>query len=142
MKYGESACVWADEAERRFAHSQSSEHRRLKRDGLVLFRELLTPADSDVLLCTDLHGENILAAQRESWLMIDPKPYLGDRGYDPIQHMLNCEERLHNDPLGFIRRMTELLDLEVDRVRLWLLARCVQESAGEPSLIEVAYRLE
>jgi streptomycin 6-kinase len=139
----QSVCeTWADEAERKFARANSTAYRRLQRDGLALFRELSTPADSDVLLCTDLHGENILAAQRESWLMIDPKPYLGDPAYDPIQHMLNCERRLHNDPIDFVRRMADILELDAERVRLWLFARCVQESAGEPGLIDVAYRLE
>lgn len=53
-----------------------------------------------MLLCTDLHGDNILAAQRESWLAIDPKPYLGDPAYDTLQHMLNCEGRLAAHPAG------------------------------------------
>jgi hypothetical protein len=51
-----------------------------------------------VLLCTDLHGDNILAAQRELWLVIDPKPYVGDPAYDLLQHMLNCEDRLAAAP--------------------------------------------
>lgn len=51
-------------------------------------------ADSQVLLCTYRHGVNVLAAQRAPWLMIDPKPYLGDPAYDVLQRMLNCEDRL------------------------------------------------
>jgi streptomycin 6-kinase len=43
-----------------------------------------------VLLCTDLHAENVLAAEREPWLAIDPKPCIGDPAFDAIQHMLNC----------------------------------------------------
>jgi streptomycin 6-kinase len=40
-----------------------------------------------VLLCTDLHADNILAALRAPWLVIDPKPYAGDPAYDVRQHM-------------------------------------------------------
>ncbi len=84
---------------------------------------------------------NVLAARREPWLVIDPKPYLGDRTYDPLQHMLNCEERLVANPMGFARRMAGLLDLNAERLRLWLFARCVQESFNQPILSDVAARL-
>ena len=35
-----------------------------------------------VLLVTDLHAGNVLAAEREPWLVIDPKPYVGDPAYE------------------------------------------------------------
>jgi streptomycin 6-kinase len=94
-----------------------------------------------VLLCTDLHHDNVLAAAREPWLAIDPKPYVGDPAYDTLQHMLNFPGRLAADPAGLARRMAGLLDLDADRVRLWLFARCVQESVCEPNLRTVAVRL-
>ncbi len=50
-----------------------------------------------MLLCTDLHPDNVLAAEREPWLAIDPKPYVGDPTYDPLQHMLNFPDRLAGD---------------------------------------------
>ena len=43
-----------------------------------------------MLLCTDPHAENVLAAEREPWLAMDPKPCIGDPAFDAIQHMLNC----------------------------------------------------
>ena len=110
----------------------------LARAGIALFRELPATAGTRVLLCTDLHAGNVLAAAREPWLVIDPKPHVGDAAYDPLQHLLNCEERLHADPRGLARRMASLLDLDPDRVLSWLFARCVQESAEWPALAEVA----
>lgn len=110
------------------------------RAGLALLRELPRDATEQVLLCTDLHGENVLAASREPWLMIDPKPYIGDPAYDVVQHMLNAD-RLRGDPLGLARRMAGLLDLDAERVRLWLFARCVQQSATWPELVAPAARL-
>jgi streptomycin 6-kinase len=113
----------------------------LARAGIALFRDLPATAAAQVLLCTDLHAGNVLGAEREPWLVIDPKPYVGDPAYDPLQHMLNCGERLQSDPRGLARRMASLLDLAPDRVLLWLFARCVQESPDWPSLAEVARRI-
>ena len=109
--------------------------------GISLFRSLPTTADREVLLCTDLHAGNVLAAQREPWLVIDPKPYVGDPTYDVVQHMLNCAERLHDDPFALITRLAGMLDLDAERVRLWTFARCVQESPEWPNLADVARRL-
>jgi streptomycin 6-kinase len=92
-------------------------------------------------LCTDLHAGNILAADREPWLVIDPKPYLGDPTYDAVQHLLNCHQRLITDPADLARRMADLAQLDPDRLVQWLLARCVQESLDQPALREVAARL-
>lgn len=70
--------------------------------------------------------------------MIDPKPFVGDPAYDPVQHVLNCDERLSADPLGLARRMVELLDLDAERVRLWLFARCAQESVHDLTTRDLA----
>jgi streptomycin 6-kinase len=113
----------------------------LARAGIELFRQLPRTAGRAVLLSTDLHHENVLAAAREPWLAIDPKPYTGDPAYDPVQHMLNFPGRLAADPAGFAHRMAGLAGLDPDRVRHWLFARCVQESVGEPELRPVAVRL-
>ncbi len=99
----------------------------LVREGLRLFQELPLNAPSEVLLATDLHAGNVLAAQRELWLVIDPKPFIGDPAYDATQHLLNCRARLHRDPAGTIRRFADLLDVDSDRVRLWTLARAAAE---------------
>jgi streptomycin 6-kinase len=129
---------WADSFEQRAAAGQLCLDPGLARAGIALFRELPATATSQVLLCTDLHAGNVLAAAREPWLVIDPKPYVGDPAYDPLQHMLNCDERLRSDPHGLARRMAGLLGLDPGRVLLWLFARCVQESPEWPSLAVVA----
>lgn len=109
----------------------------LARAGAALFRELPTTADRQVVLCTDLHGDNILSAQREPWLVVDPKPHVGDPTYDALQHMLN-RERLDHNPADLVRRMADLLDLDRDRLARWLFARCVVESIHNPILRQVA----
>ncbi len=87
-----------------------------------------------MLLATDLHAGNVLRAEREPWLVIDPKPFIGDPAYDATQHLLNCEARLRSDPDRTIRRFSELLDLDYERVRLWTFARvAVQAGNGRQS---------
>jgi streptomycin 6-kinase len=82
--------TWADEFERKDPAASAPKRvldPGLARDGIALFRTLPATAEREVLLCTDLHAGNVLAARRKPWLVIDPKPHLGDPTYDPLQHM-------------------------------------------------------
>lgn len=110
----------------------------LGRAGVELFRTLPATAEREVLLATDLHAGNVLSAQRGPWLVIDPKPWVGDPAYDPLQHMLNHPDRLGADPVALSDRMAELCGLSPERLRLWLFARTVVESAERPALADVA----
>src|SRR5687768_14739265 len=47
-----------------------------------LFAELLASADAPVLLHGDLHHFNILSAEREPWLALDPKGLVGEPAYE------------------------------------------------------------
>ncbi len=133
---------WADEFEQRMSTAQQPPvDPGLARAGIELFRALPATASRHVLLCTDLHAGNVLAAQREPWLVIDPKPYVGDPTYDPLQHLLNCDERLRADPKGLAHRMADLVDVDRERLLLWLFARCIQESLEWPPLAEVARQI-
>ena len=100
------------------------------REGLRLFTELPRSAPVEVLLATDLHAGNVVRAQREPWLVIDPKPFLGDAAYDATQHLLNCEARLRSDPDRTIRHFADLLSVDHERVRLWTFARAAAPWAG------------
>ncbi|MDP9234803.1 MAG: aminoglycoside phosphotransferase family protein [Actinomycetota bacterium] len=132
---------WADEFEAKLAAGRGRLDPGLARAGIELFRSLPATAERNVLLCTDLHAENVLAAEREPWLVIDPKPYVGDPTYDALQHMLNCDGRLRSDPHALALRMAGLLGLDPERLLLWLFARCVQESPDWPGLADVARRI-
>jgi streptomycin 6-kinase len=132
--------AWADSFDRDLADDRVTLDAGLARTGIDLFRSLPRSADRRVVLGTDLHAGNVLAAEREPWLVIDPKPYVGDPTYDVLQHCLNCE-RLHTDPIALVRRMAALCDLDPERLRLWLFARCVQQSPDWPAITEVARQL-
>jgi streptomycin 6-kinase len=119
---------WADHAEARLAIDPGGLDAGLAREGLALFRELSRPTPSDVLLFTDLHAGNVLSGERRPWLLIDPKPYVGDPHYDVLQHLLNCSGSLQTDPVGLLTEVADLAGLDAGRIRHWLWARCVQES--------------
>jgi streptomycin 6-kinase len=99
----------------------------LVREGLRLLQELPRTAPIEVLLATDLHAGNVLRAQREPWLVIDPKPFVGDPAYDVTQHLFNCRARLHSNPDETMLRLADLLGLATERVRLWTFARAAAE---------------
>ena len=101
--------------------------RGLVLEGLRLFEELPRTATAEALLATDLHAGNVLQSKREPWIVIDPKPFVGDPAYDATQHLFNCEERLLADLDGTIGRMADLLQLDCERIRLWAFARAAAE---------------
>ena len=116
----------------------------LVRQGLDLLEELPGTAPSQTLLVTDLHAGNVLRAEREPWLVIDPKPFIGDPAYDATQHLLNHRERLRKDWKGTVRRFAGLLGVDEERVRLWLLARVAAEPRqdwNDAELTDLATRL-
>ena len=113
----------------------------LVREGLRLFEELPRNAPTQVLLATDLHAGNVLRAEREPWLVIDPKPFVGDPSYDATQHLFNCPARLRSDPDGTIRSFADLLGVSHERLRLWVFARAAaspRSDWNDSFLIELA----
>ena len=132
---------WAAAAERRTASGAAALDPGLVRAGLLLFRALPASAPRQVVLCTDLHAGNVLAAR--------PRAVAGDRPQAAcrrphlrrVQHLLNCPGRLTPTRVGWRRRMADLLDLDRERLALWLFARCVQEAPEWPELAAVAHAL-
>lgn len=96
-----------------------------------LFAELIDSMDEPVLLHGDLHHHNILAAQRQPWLALDPKGVAGEPAYE-------VGALLRNPMLGILdapdvraimaRRVDQLAEaLGLDRKRLvgWGVAQAV-----------------
>ena len=116
----------------------------LVREGLQILQALGKPAPADILLATDLHAGNVLRSQREPWLVIDPKPFVGDPAYDVVQHLHNCEARLHADPRGMVKRLSELVEVDMERLQLWTFARAAADPRpewGNPLWMDIARRL-
>lgn len=72
----------------------------------------------------DLHPGNVLAATREPWLVIDPKPLVGERELDAVGLLRNAAR----DGAGEVRRWLDALaELGLDRGRMreWGLAHAL-----------------
>ncbi|MFF8959392.1 aminoglycoside phosphotransferase family protein [Streptomyces sp. NPDC014894] len=99
--------------------------RRLLLDCAAAVREV-ADEPGDRLLHWDLHYGNVLAAEREPWLAIDPKPLAGDPGFDLFPALVN-----RYDPAETLWRfdlMTETLGLDRERSRAWTLGRVLQNA--------------
>ncbi|MEU3738288.1 MULTISPECIES: aminoglycoside phosphotransferase family protein [unclassified Streptomyces] len=83
----------------------------------------------DRLLHWDLHFENVLAAEREPWLAIDPKPLAGDPGFDLWPALNNRFDT--DDVLWRFDAMSEVLGLDRERARAWTLGRVLQNALWE-----------
>lgn len=79
-----------------------------------------------VLLHQDLHGDNILAAQREPWLAIDPKPLIGEREFG-VSPVIRSAELGHTkqDLVYRLDRLTDELGLDRERSRLWAFGHAI-----------------
>jgi streptomycin 6-kinase len=104
--------------------------RRLVEQTLSLARDLVAdPASTGVIIHGDLHYENVLAGDREPWLVIDPKPMSGDPHYELAPMLLNRFEELAGDVrTGVRRRFHTLVDtagLDEERARGWVVVRTV-----------------
>ncbi|MGX2995500.1 aminoglycoside phosphotransferase family protein [Streptomyces sp. JNUCC 64] len=88
-------------------------------------REVL-PEPGDRLLHWDLHFENVLGADREPWLAIDPNPLVGDPGFDIMPALDNRYE--DDEVLWRFDLLVERLGLERGSAARWTLARALQNS--------------
>ncbi|MBF8185812.1 hydroxyurea phosphotransferase [Nonomuraea sp. K274] len=111
----------------------------------------LVAEPGDRLLHWDLHYDNVLAADREPWLGIDPKPLAGDPGFDLMPALHNRWEEIvaSGDVTRAVLRRFDLmvdgLGLDPRRAAGWTLGRVLQnclwdveDGASELSEIQLA----
>ncbi|HET6987613.1 MAG TPA: aminoglycoside phosphotransferase family protein [Kribbella sp.] len=90
---------------------------------------VVDPATDGRLIHTDLHYENMLAAEREPWLVIDPKPLSGDPHFEVAPLIWNrWDEVVASGDLRFAVRQRfytaiDAAGLDEDRARDWVIVR-------------------
>jgi streptomycin 6-kinase len=93
----------------------------------------------DVVLHQDLHGGNVLL-NKGNWVVIDPKPIVGERAFDLASYIRDRRDELMDDEGAqetVRRRLNGLcsgLNVDVERARGWALAHALAwgfESDGE-----------
>jgi len=120
------AAWWADSLEETWERFDRPFERRLLDAALEALLQLPRTQGSQVLLHQDLHGDNVLAAQRELWLAIDPKPLVGEREFG-VAPIVRSRELGHSkrDVLSRFDRLTAELGLDRERARGWTIAQTI-----------------
>ena len=138
----EEAARWADELPGTWERAGRPFERRLV-DRAVRSLQALPGGDDPVLLHQDLHADNVLAAMREPWLAIDPKPLAGDRAFSAAP-IVRSYELGHSPELveHRLRRLCGELGLDEERAREWAfgqtLAWAFQDDEVLPNHVETA----
>jgi len=98
-------------------------------------RELAGTQQDPVLCHQDLQGSNVLRAQRESWLAIDPKPLVGEPAFDVASLLRDRRWEIRRAVIE--RRLALLsgeLGLERDRMRAWGIVHALHWGVGPDKL--------
>lgn len=106
--------------------------RRMVQQTLSLGRDLVAdPGSVGTMVHGDLHYGNVLAADREPWLVIDPKPMSGDPHFEPAPMLWNRWDEVvaGGDVRASVRRrfhaLVDTAELDEDRARDWVVVRAV-----------------
>jgi streptomycin 6-kinase len=107
--------------------------RRLVEQASSLGRDFVSdPASVGTMIHGDLHYENVLAADRQPWLAIDPKPMSGDPHYEVAPLLWNRWEELAGDVRGGVRRrfhaVVDAAGLDEERARDWVVVRMMHNA--------------
>jgi streptomycin 6-kinase len=97
---------------------------------LRLARELASSQGELVLTHQDLHGDNVISAQREPWLVIDPKPLAAEREFQAAPILRSGE--LGHTKKQMLYRLDRLTELGLDRERMiaWTIVQTTAWSEG------------
>jgi streptomycin 6-kinase len=120
----DEAAHWTGSLQANWERAGRPFERALLQAGLAAIRELAPTQGEPVLLHQDLHAGNVLGAEREPWLVIDPKPLAGEREFALAPIVRGAE--LGGSPRDVLRRLDRLsaeLGLDRERARGWALAQ-------------------
>jgi streptomycin 6-kinase len=132
------AGAWADGLPSTWEQAGRPFERRLVDAALDLLRELPGSATAaPVLVHQDMHGQNVLRAEREPWLVIDPKPLAAEPAFAgaPIVRS-NVLGHSHGDVWRRVDAVADGIDVDADRVAAWALAQTVAWSFHEGRVVD------
>jgi streptomycin 6-kinase len=120
----DEAAWWVSYLERHWESSGRPYERQLLDAAVEVLTDLSPTQGEQVLLHQDLHAENVLAADREPWLVIDPKPLSGEREFS-VAPIVRGGELGHTkaDVLHRFDRLTSELGLDRERARGWTIGQ-------------------
>ena len=95
-----------------------------------------SPAGPELLINRDAHLGNVLRCQREPWLLIDPKPIVGEAAFEagfPVLKLLGEHPTPARAKLA-IGRLAIGLEVDRERVQGWALIRAMENAAWSADL--------
>lgn len=120
----EEATIWVEALHSDWRAAGKPSEQRLVDAAYQYLIDLKDNQGEQVLLHQDLHGDNILAAEREDWLAIDPKPLAGERAFAVSPAIRSFEfGTTRKDTLYRFDRLTEELDIDRERARGWTIGQ-------------------
>jgi streptomycin 6-kinase len=131
---------WAEELPRRWKEFGRPVERSVIDQALAALRELPGTQEELVVCHQDFQGSNVLRAEREPWLAIDPKPIVGERAFDVASFL---RDRRWELTVATVRRrldrLSEELELDRERMRGWGIAHTLAwEGLEEEGMIAAA----
>jgi streptomycin 6-kinase len=133
----EEAAWWASYLPSEWERSGRRFERSLFETAADALLELSATQGEHVLLHQDLHGGNVLAAQREPWLTIDAKPLVGEREFAvaPIVRSFELGETKRK-VVHRLDRLTSELGLDRERARWWTIGQTLAWSSLDGTFLE------
>ncbi|MDT7764883.1 MAG: streptomycin 6-kinase [Mycobacterium sp.] len=113
---------------------------RLVEQAIALSRELSAdPASTGRVVHGNLHYQNVLAADREPWLAIAPRPVNGDPHYELAPMLWNRWDELSGQVRDGVRRrfytLVDAAGFDEERARAWTVVRVVREATRDPATL-------
>lgn len=130
-RLSDRAAAMAQDLPERYEAAGAPFDRWLIDTAVDLLDQLARSSTDEVLLHGDFHLDNILSAEREPWLAIDPLPMIGDPAYDTVQYLLFRKGDLADPDTQWadvIARFCERVSVDLERVKAWLFARLVTDA--------------
>lgn len=120
----DEAARWAEDVPARFELGRRPFERRLLDYAVDVFRSV--DRGARFLVNQDLHGGNVLRGEREPWLVIDPKPLVGEREFG-LASVVRSFEFGHSRRAVLRRfdRLTSELGLDRERARGWTIGQTI-----------------
>lgn len=120
----EESAKWAESLPRSWERTGRPFEVELLDAALQAINSLRENQGPQVLVNQDLHGDNVLRSKRERWLVIDPKPLVGEREFS-LASIVRSYQFGHSREAAVRRldKLTNTLRLDRERARLWSLAQ-------------------
>lgn len=132
----DEAARWAKNVPRSWEVAGRPFERSLVDEVVETLKELSMSQGEQVLLHQDLHADNVIRAEREPWLAIDPKPLAGEREFG-VAPIVRSSELGQSREL-VLRRLDVLtsdLGLDRERARGWAFAQTLAWGFEGPKVI-------